>query len=67
MREESVMDAEKMEDLLNTLLCLETHNYAEESLVVDTFEQAGVMTRDRGLVVREVGGSEFQITIVRRK
>lgn len=30
-----------------------------------TFEQAGVMTHNRGLVVRFMDGSEFQVRIVR--
>jgi hypothetical protein len=31
---------------------------------VSTFEEAGVMTMERGLVVRLTNGAEFQITIV---
>jgi hypothetical protein len=34
---------------------------------VATFEQAGVLTRNKGLVVRMNDGSEFQITIVQSK
>lgn len=30
-----------------------------------SFEDAGIMTRDRGVVFRMKDGSEFQITIVR--
>lgn len=32
-----------------------------------SFEDAGIMTRNRGVVWRMVDGSEFQITIVRSK
>jgi hypothetical protein len=32
---------------------------------VSTFEEAGVMTMNRGLVVRLTNGAEFQVTIVR--
>ncbi len=31
---------------------------------VDTFEARGLLTRDRGLVVRLANGQEFQLTIV---
>jgi hypothetical protein len=33
---------------------------------VETFEQAGLLTRDKGLVVN-MGDAEFQLTIVRSK
>ena len=32
-----------------------------------TFEEAGMLTRNNGLVVRTSDGSEFQITIVRSR
>jgi hypothetical protein len=34
---------------------------------VRTFEDAGVMTYQRGLVIRTCEGSEFQVTIVRSR
>ena len=34
---------------------------------VATFEDAGVMTRNRGLVVTMDDGTEFQLTVVRSK
>jgi hypothetical protein len=34
---------------------------------VQTFEQAGVLTGDKGVVVRGADFSEFQITIVRSR
>ena len=34
---------------------------------VRTFDIAGLMTKDRGLVVRLADGSEFQLTIVRSR
>ena len=41
----------------------------EESVIggcrVTTFSDAGLLTRDRGLVVTLADGSEFQVTIVR--
>ena len=33
----------------------------------ETFEDAGVLTRNHGLVVRMADGSEFQLTVVRSK
>jgi hypothetical protein len=43
--------------------------YADESTIADiaTFENRGVMTRDKGVVLRFADGSEFQITIVRSR
>ena len=34
---------------------------------VETFENTGVLTKNRGLVVRFEDGSEFQLTIVQSK
>jgi len=34
---------------------------------IRTYEEAGVLTKDHGLIVTTVDGSEFQITIVKRK
>lgn len=34
---------------------------------IDTFEHAGVMTTNAGVVVRTASGAEFQITIVRSR
>ena len=33
----------------------------------DTFDEAGLLTRDRGVVLRLPGGQEFQITVVQSK
>lgn len=49
---EMVLDGEPMED---TAL--------EETREVRSFEEAGVLSRDEGLVLRMQDGSEFQITI----
>ena len=38
-----------------------------ENLRVHTFEQAGVMSRDKGLVIELPDGSEFQLTIVQSR
>ena len=34
---------------------------------VETFEEAGLLTRDIGLVIRTSDGSEFQVTIVKSR
>jgi hypothetical protein len=34
---------------------------------IDTFEEAGILTQNKGLVVKTVSGEEFQITIVRSR
>jgi len=34
---------------------------------IDTFEEAGVLTRNKGLVVRAIDGREFQITVIQSK
>lgn len=34
---------------------------------IESFQQAGVLTRNRGIVARLQDGSEFQVTIVRSR
>lgn len=34
---------------------------------MDTFEEAGILTSNKGLVIKTTSGEEFQITIVRSK
>lgn len=44
--------------------------YENEELEINnvrTFEDAGVLTRDAGLIINLPDGSEFQVTIVRRR
>ena len=38
-----------------------------EDAIVTTFEQAGILTNNKGLVIQYADGSEFQITIVKSK
>lgn len=38
-----------------------------ENMRVRTFEEAGVMTYDKGLVISLPDGSEYQITIIRSR
>lgn len=37
-----------------------------EDVTVRTFDQAGLLTRNRGLVITTEAGEEFHLTIVRR-
>jgi hypothetical protein len=39
----------------------------DEIIRVRTFEEAGVLTTNNGLVIRTSDGSEFQITIVQSR
>lgn len=34
---------------------------------ISTFEEAGILTRNKGLVVKSIDGREFQITVVQSK
>jgi hypothetical protein len=62
-----VMPEKKLQDLLQAILRddleVEPQYYVTD---VRTFEEAGVPSEERGLVVTMSDGSEFQITIVRR-
>lgn len=54
------------------LMALIMDDYDDEEIIwenmrVKTFEEAGVMTRDKGLVITLPDGSEYQITIKRSK
>ena len=57
------MDKFQMVELLRTLL---EEELTEESRV-QTFQEAGLLTRDKGLVIRLPDGNEFQITVIQSK
>ena len=38
-----------------------------EGLEVETYEEAGMLTRNDGLVIKAEDGSEYQVTIVQSK
>jgi hypothetical protein len=57
------MDKFQMVELLRTLL---EEELTEESRI-QTFQEAGLLTRDKGLVIRLPDGNEFQITVVQSK
>jgi hypothetical protein len=62
------MPEKKLQDLLQVILrddlVVEPQYYITD---VRTFEEAGVPSEQRGLVVTMSDGSEFEITIVRRR
>ncbi len=75
----NAMNERQMEDLIKTALfegpeetedmvaqLEEAHGAGEGIEHVQTFEEAGILTCNKGLVVRAFG-SEFQITIVRSR
>jgi hypothetical protein len=63
------MDEQDMMDRITEALDLldaEEPNGDDEYSVVETFQEAGIMTTNKGLIVR-VGGDEFQITVVQSR
>lgn len=48
-------------------LLIERLSEQDDAHSITTFEDAGVMTRNKGVVLRMEDGSEFQITIVRSR
>lgn len=61
------MDEQTFQNALKEILeSLEEQDCVSDLEVkrVSTFEEAGVMTRNAGLVVRLKGGEKFQVTIV---
>lgn len=40
-------------------------NSAEMDIDLESFQEAGVLTNNEGLVIRTPDGSEFQVTIVK--
>ncbi len=57
------MNSNQMVGLLKTLL----EDELTEKSRVQTFTEAGLLTRDEGLVVKLLDGNEFQITVVQSK
>lgn len=59
---------EELRDIFNSLDFLaEIDEYPIIVNEVFTFEESGILTKNKGLVVELNDGSEFQITIVRSK
>ena len=73
------MNENKMQTALNDLfanliLAADCDEYPEDLPgelatveLVQTFEEAGIMTNNKGLVVRMKDGSEFQMTLVQSR
>jgi hypothetical protein len=59
------MNETEMETMLYELL--QDQDAAPEVKRVGTFEEDGVLTRNRGVVVRTADGSQFQICIVQSR
>ncbi|HOD84898.1 MAG TPA: hypothetical protein PKG77_26075 [Phycisphaerae bacterium] len=54
-------------EALNSDDCTDVPDGVEEVAGILTFEEAGVLTRDAGLVIRTRDGSSFQITVVQSR
>lgn len=67
-REPEITD-EIVEEALNGILSgdWDTENSALEGSQIRTFQQAGVMTYNKGLVITLPDGTEYQLTIVRSR
>ncbi|MDX2277745.1 MAG: hypothetical protein NW206_20020 [Hyphomonadaceae bacterium] len=69
MQTEEIQTAEDLETFLWNCIGNQDCN-GEPMDGVDTwtrYEEAGVLTTDRGLVIRTRSGAEFQVTIVRSR
>ena len=66
-------DPEVTEDIVEDALygiltrCWDTEDSALEGSKIKTFEQDGVMTYNKGLVITLPNGAEYQLTIVRSR
>jgi hypothetical protein len=65
----TIRTAEELEDVMVRALCwqdLDAFEAIEDGLrAAQSFADAGILTRDKGLVIRMANGAEFQLTIVR--
>ena len=70
------MDERRMQDFLRAALDVNERQDAmtealdelnDEIVEILSFEDAGVMTMNKGLVVRTADGAEFQVTIVQSR
>ncbi len=59
------MNEIELETMLYELL--QDRDEAPEIARAESFEEAGLLTDNRGLVVRTTDGAEFEITIVQRR
>lgn len=64
------MEANDVVEFLSALVCGhsdEAEDFINEIRSVRTYQEAGVLTRDQGLLVQMNDGSEMQITVIRSK
>lgn len=63
------IDEEVVEEALSLILngLCEVDDTSLIGCTVRTFEEAGILTRDRGLVIQLPGGDEYQLTIVQSR
>ena len=60
------MDEKEFEEGLQAVLWGDTESL-DDIKQITTFADAGLLTSDKGLVVKMRDGSEFQVTIIRSK
>jgi hypothetical protein len=65
MRDTDNMSESEFAEYLMEAIEAEAQENGEEVPEIDTFEGAGLLTSNKGLVVR-IGRAEFQVTVVRR-
>jgi hypothetical protein len=63
------MTEQEMEDTLRELIetAMEEREDEEQELRVESFEEAGILTMNKGLVIETASGAKFQVTIVRSR
>ena len=65
--QEEFYGEEDMEELLGDIIYEKFCEDEDPQISVHTFESVGVMTYNRGLVLRLSNGQEFQLTIIQSK
>ena len=69
MRDVNAINAQSIADYLVDLIEQDDQPWSDDGdkPTVRSFEEAGVMTRNAGLVLRTLDGQEFQISVVRSR
>ena len=69
MRDVNAINAQSIADYLVDLIQQDEELWSDddEKPTVRSFEEAGVMTRNAGLVLRAPDGQEFQISVVKSR
>ena len=68
-KDEEQFTEETLQDGLMELMTLgyDRHEICWENLRIHTFSEAGLLTRDKGLVITLPDGTEYQLTIVQSR